>query len=348
METFWFIIVAFMVTMYVILDGFDLGAGIIHLIAAKNERERRTILNAIGPVWDGNEVWLIAAGGTMYFAFPRLYASSFSGFYLPLMIVLWLLIVRALGIEFRHQVQNNLWKSFWDTAFSLASLLLSIFLGAALGNVVRGVPLNDKGYFFEPLWTNFRVTADPGILDWFTVLMGLVGFFTLAVHGANFIALKTEGELQQRARSLARKGWWGILLGSAAAFAATWTIRPQIWQNFGEHPWGFLFPLIGVVGLVGMLVSHRSNHDVRAFVSSALFICGMLASTAFGLYPTVLPASTDPALSLTIYNSSAQPYGLGAGLSWWIPGIVLVSGYFVFVYRSFRGKVVLPPEEGGY
>src|SRR3972149_330683 len=126
MEIFWFVALTFMLIMYVILDGFDLGAGIIHLFAAKNENERRTILNAIGPVWDGNEVWLLAAGGTLYFAFPRLYASSFSGFYLPLMIVLWLLILRALGIEFRHQVQNHLWKSFWDVAFSLASILLSI------------------------------------------------------------------------------------------------------------------------------------------------------------------------------------------------------------------------------
>ncbi len=348
METLWFIIVALMLAMYVILDGFDLGAGIIHLFAAKNEKERRTILNAIGPVWDGNEVWLLAAGGSLYFAFPKLYASSFSGFYLPLIIVLWLLILRALGIEFRHQVQNPLWKSFWDASFAVGSILLSIFFGAALGNVVRGVPLNKDGYFFEPLWTTFTVVPEAGILDWFTVVMGLVGFFTLASHGSNFIALKTEGELQIRARSFAGIAWWGVFLGSIAAFVSTWSIRPQIWQNYSEHVWGFVFPLVGLLGLGGMFFSNRSRQDKLAFLSSSVFIGGMLASTAFGLYPNVLPASTTPEYNLTIYNTAAQEYGLSVGLTWWVIGIGLVAGYFVFVYRSFRGKVVLPSEEAGY
>lgn len=348
METLWFILVAFMLTMYVILDGFDLGAGIIHLIAARDDRERRTILNAIGPVWDGNEVWLLAAGGALYMAFPRLYASSFSGFYLPLMIVLWLLIIRALGIEFRHQVQNDLWKSFWDSAFSIASILLSIFLGAALGNVVRGVPLNKDGYFFEPLWTTFMVVPESGILDWFTVIMGLVGFFTLMTHGSNFIALKTEGNIQKRARKFAGKSWWGLVVCSIAAFAATWSIRPQIWLNYQNHLWGFVFPVLGLLGLVGMFYANKSGQDKAAFVSSSTFICGMLASTAFGMYPTLLPASTDPAYSLTVYNSAAQHYGLTVGLTWWILGILLASGYFFHLYRSFRGKVALPSEDAGY
>jgi cytochrome bd ubiquinol oxidase subunit II len=346
--TLWFILVTVMLTMYVLLDGFDLGAGIVHLFAAKEENERRTILNAIGPVWDGNEVWLVATGGTLYFAFPKLYASSFSGFYLPLMIVLWLLILRALGIEFRHQVENRLWKSFWDVSFAIGSILLSIFFGAALGNVVRGVPLQENGYFFEPLWTTFTVVPDAGILDWFTVMMGLVGFFTLMSHGSNFVALKTTGPVQQRAREFGMKAWWGTAILSIAAFASTWSIHPGIWENYGSHPWGYVLPLAGVAGLAGMAWFRRRNDDKRAFISSSLFIAGMLCSTAFGLYPTLLPASSDPAFSLTIMNSSAQPYGMGVGLTWWIPGIILASGYFFFVYRSFRGKVVLPSEEEGY
>lgn len=348
METLWFIVVTLMLLMYVILDGFDLGAGIIHLFAAKDEEERRTILNAIGPVWDGNEVWLLATGGTLYFAFPKLYASSFSGFYLPLMIVLWLLILRALGIEFRHQVQNQLWKSFWDVTFSVASILLSIFFGAALGNVVRGVPLGKDGYFFEPLWTTFTVVPEAGILDWFTVTMGLVGFFTLMSHGSNFVALKTEGAVQARARSLAGKAWWGTFLSSCAAFAGTWVIRPQIWSKFFEHPWGFFLPLAGMLGLAGMLRFSKKENDKGAFISSSVFIAGMLCSTAFGLFPTLLPATTNPDFSLTIHNSSAQDYGLTTGLFWWIPGIVLAGGYFIFIYRSFRGKVIVPSEHEGY
>ena len=156
MASLWFWIVAAMIATYAVLDGFDLGAGAIYLIAAKTNDERRQVLRAIGPVWDGNEVWLLAAGGTLYFAFPRLYASSFSGFYLPLTIVLWLLILRAIGIEFRAHIENRVWQDFFDVIFSVSSILLAVFFGAALGNVVRGVPLDSSGYFFEPLWTNFN------------------------------------------------------------------------------------------------------------------------------------------------------------------------------------------------
>jgi cytochrome d ubiquinol oxidase subunit II len=348
MEILWFSIVAFMITMYVILDGFDLGAGVIHLFAAKTDTERRAVLNAIGPVWDGNEVWLLAAGGTLYFAFPLLYASSFSGFYLPLMIVLWLFIMRALGIEFRHQLHHPLWKSFWDVAFSAGSILLSIFLGAALGNVIRGVPLQEDGYFFAPLWTTFTVQPDAGILDWFTVIMGLVGLFTLTVHGSNFIALKTLGNLQKRARTAARVAWWGTLLTSIAALVSVHTIRPEVWVNYAHHPWGWVFPLTGSAGLAGSLLFNTKGDDLRAFLGSALFITGMLGATAFGLFPNVLPSSGDPARNLTVSNTITQEYGLSVGLIWWTIGILIASGYFIYLFRSFRGKVVVPAEGEGY
>jgi len=348
MEILWFSIVAFMITIYVILDGFDIGAGIIHLFIAKTDTERRAILNAIGPVWDGNEVWLVAAGGTLYFAFPLLYASSFSGFYLPLMIVLWLLIMRALGIEFRHQLHHPLWKSFWDTVFSAGSILLSVFLGAALGNVIRGVPLQEDGYFFAPLWTSFTVQPEAGILDWFTVIMGLVGLFALTVHGSNFIAVKTGGNLQKRARATARVAWWGMLLTSIAALFSVNAIRPQIWSNYTTHPWGWIFPLLGISGLAGSFLFAAKGRDTLAFAGSALFIAGMLGATAFGLYPNVLPSSADPVRSLTVYNTITGEYGLSVGLIWWTIGILMASGYFIFLFRSFRGKVVVPAEGEGY
>lgn len=348
MEILWFGIIAFMITMYVILDGFDLGAGVVHLFIARSDAERRTILNAIGPIWDGNEVWLLAAGGTMYFAFPLLYASSFSGFYLPLMIVLWLLMMRALGIEFRHQIHHPMWKSFWDRAFSIGSTLLAIFFGAALGNVIRGVPLGKEGYFFEPLWTTFTVVPEAGILDWFTVTMGLVSLFTLTTHGANFLAVKTEGELQRRARTVAGRCWWGVAITSAAALAATSYLRPQVWNNYELHSWGYIFPIIGLAGIVGMFVYTRRGADRMAFLSSSLFIAGMLASTAFGLFPDVLPASTDSSYSLTVYNTITSEYGLAMGIIWWSIGMLAASGYFIYLFRSFRGKVQLPAEGEGY
>ena len=174
MQTLWYILVALMLTAYVVLDGFDLGAGALHLFAARNDDERRMLLGSIGPVWDGNEVWLLAAGGTLFYAFPLLYASSFSGFYLPLNIVLWLLVFRAIGIEFRKHLDHRVWRDFFDAVFSLASILLIVLFGAAFGNVLRGVPLGPDHYFFVPLWTDFRPGPQPGALDWYTVLSAVV------------------------------------------------------------------------------------------------------------------------------------------------------------------------------
>ncbi len=344
MEILWFCVVAFMLAMYTILDGFDLGAGILHLYVARTEEERRMVLNAIGPVWDGNEVWLLAAGGTLYFAFPLLYASAFSGFYLPLIIVLWLLMLRGLGIELRHHVDHPLWKAFWDTTFCVGSSLLAVFFGAALGNVVRGVPLGADGYFFAPLWTSFTVQPEAGILDWFTVLMGLVAAATLKAHGANYLAMKTTGPVQERSRRVASFAVWGVVVLSIVTLIAASSIRPEIWSNYSEHPWGYIFPLLALAGLVGMVVFHRMKDDTKAFLSSSTFIGAMLASTAFGLFPNVLPASTDPKYSLTVYNTAAPSYGLGVGIVWWTIGIVIALGYFTYLFYSFRGKVKVHAE----
>jgi len=339
MPTLWFILVAFMLTMYVLLDGFDLGAGIIHLVAARTDTERRFVLRAIGPVWDGNEVWLIAAGGTLFFTFPLLYASSFSGFYLPLIIVLWLLMVRGVSIELRSRFSNVVWASFWDGVFFIGSALLAIFYGAALGNVIRGVPLNPQGYFFEALWTDFNpFSANPGILDWYTILTGLLAFVVLLAHGANFIAVKTEGVLNERARRISRIGWLITIPLAVLASIATFFVQPQVYTSFAQRPWGIIFPLIAFVGLLGAGFFNFRKHDMAALLSSGTFILGMLTSAAFSLYPIVLPA-VNRAYSLTINNASASQYGLVVGLIWWSVGIVLAVIYFIFTYRRFRGKV---------
>ena len=217
MQTVWFCLIAIMIAMYVVLDGFDLGAGAIHLWVAKDDGERQQVIRSIGPVWDGNEVWLLAAGGTLYFAFPALYASGFSGFYLPLMIVLWLLILRGIAVEFRGHLTSAVWLNFWDVVFAGASLLLAVFFGAALGNVVRGVPLNDQGYFFEALWTNFRLGPNTGVLDWYTIIVGVAALGTLTLHGALWVALKTEGPVHDRS---ARQPP-GMVVHGSSVFRAT-------------------------------------------------------------------------------------------------------------------------------
>lgn len=344
METFWFALVSLMLIAYAVLDGFDLGVGIVHHFVARTPAERGVVLRSIGPVWDGNEVWLIAAGGALFFAFPRLYASSFSGFYLPLMIVLWLLMLRGMGVELRSHVDDPLWRTFFDFVFSLSSLLLAIFFGAAVGNVVRGVPLNAEGYFFEALWTNFRVGPDPGILDWYTVLIGLLTFVTLTVHGASYLMVKTEGRLQARARRVAGLGWWSLVLVTALSLAATLHVRPRVLDNFRLHAWGWFIPAAVAGALISMRHSHAKRRDVAAFLSSAFYIAGMLGGAAFAMHPYLLPASNDPSYGLTIYNARTGAFSLRVGLVWWLLGMALSVGYFTFIYRSFRGK--LTPEVG--
>jgi cytochrome d ubiquinol oxidase subunit II len=344
METLWFMIVAVMVAAYVVLDGFDLGAGAIYLGAARTSDERRKILRAIGPVWDGNEVWLLAAGGTLYFAFPLLYASSFSGFYLPLMMVLWLLMLRGIGIELRAHLEHPVWLGFFDLIFCVSSILLAIFFGAALGNVVRGVPLGADGYFFEPLWTNFRVGANTGILDWYTILTGVIALVTLTAHGSLYIAVKTEHDLSQRARSVALWAWPLQLVLSIVGLVATTYIRPTVLDNYKQHAIGYLIPVVVFGSLSLMIYAIRKGQDKLAFVGSALYIVGMLVGAAFALYPAVLPSSSSPAYNLTIYNTAAGRHGLTVGFTWWIIGMVLALGYFTFLFRMFRGKVQLEGE----
>jgi len=334
-----------MVTAYVVLDGFDLGAGAIYLIAAKTDEERRKVIRAIGPVWDGNEVWLLAAGGTLYFAFPQLYASSFSGFYLPLMMVLWLLMLRAIGIEFRAHVVNPVWQGFFDVIFSVSSILLMIFLGAALGNVIRGVPLDASGYFFEPLWTNFKLGPQTGILDWYTVMAGVVALLTLTAHGALYVAIKTDEDLSRRARGIALLCWPLQFFLTCISLVATYFVRPEVMDNYSKHKVGLLVPIIVFGSLAVMLWANPKGKEKLAFIASSLYITGMLVGAAFALYPVVLPAR-DRQYDLTIYNSAAGAHGLSVGLVWWIFSAVLALAYFVFIYRMFRGKVQLG--EGHY
>jgi cytochrome bd ubiquinol oxidase subunit II len=347
MGNIWFCLVAIMLTVYVLLDGFDLGAGAIHLLVAKTDEERHQVLASIGPVWDGNEVWLIAAGGTLYFAFPALYASGFSGFYLPLMIVLWLLILRGTSIEFRNHIKSRVWDPLWDFVFFGSSLLLAIFFGAALANVVRGVPLDATGYFFEPLWTNFQFSDEVGILDWYTILVGVLALAVLVMHGALWVRMRTSGPVSERAAALARQVWWVVLALTAVVTAVTFKVQPQVKENLTTWPLGLILPLLAVAGLAGVQFELVKRDERKAFFASCLYITGMLTSVVFGIFPMVLPAR-NPLYSLTINSAKAADYGLKVGLIWWIIGMILATGYFVFVYRSFAGKVVVERDPHGH
>lgn len=338
-NTLWFGIVAVMIAIYAVLDGFDLGVGIVHLLVARTEAERETLLRSIGPVWDGNEVWLLAGGGTLFFAFPAAYASGFSGFYLPLMMVLWLLILRGAAVEFRNHIDSPVWKPFWDVTFAGSSLLLALFFGAALGNVVRGVPLDPKGEFFLPLWTTFRVETDAGILDWFTITLGIASIATLAMHGALWAAMRTSGEMETRARRIANLAWIAVVLLTLLLFVIVPLTLPHYGRRYLVRPWGLLFPLGALGALAGVNILTRRGWDAAAFAASCAYILTILAAAAFGHFPYLLPTIDGGPGSLTIYNACASGYGLRIGLVWFIPGMALVTGYFAFAYRGITEKV---------
>lgn len=339
METIWFVLVASMLAGYAVFDGFDLGAGALHLIAARTDEERRSLLESIGPVWDGNEAWLLAAGGTLFYAFPLLYASSFSGFYLPLHIVLWLLVFRAIGIEFRMHLETPVWRDFFDGAFSLASILLIVVFGAALGNVMRGVALGADHFFFAPLWTDFKPGGEPGILDWYTTLCGVVALVATSVHGALYVTVKTEGPLNARMRAVVRRLWPAQAALTVLAVPATVFVRPQLLDNYRATILGWAIPVLVAAGLGGIFYFTRARQERNAFLSSCLYVAATLGGAAFALYPTLLPSSGDPANAITIRNAAAGSHSLSAGLIWWSAGMAVACGYMVVVYTMFKGKV---------
>jgi cytochrome d ubiquinol oxidase subunit II len=323
---------------YAMLDGFDMGVGIVYLLAARTDAERRTLLGSIGPVWDGNEVWLLAAGGTLFFAFPAAYASGFSGFYLPLIMVLWLLIMRGTAVEFRNHIVSPVWTVFWDVVFAGASALLALFFGAALGNVLRGVPIDANGNFFLPLWTNFRTGPDPGILDWFTITIGVASVAALAMHGALWAAMKSDGALQERARNIASLSWLAVVLLSLILLLIVPLVLPHFGRRYSARPWGLVFPILAFAGLVGIRTVTRAARDPAAFLCSCVYIAAMLVAAAFGHYPYLLPAISDGQTGLTIFNASTSSSGLSIGLQWFIPGVMLAVAYFVFAYRQLFGR----------
>jgi cytochrome d ubiquinol oxidase subunit II len=345
--TLWFLLVAAMLVAYVVLDGFDLGVGVLYKLVAHTPEERNLVRRSIGPVWDANEVWLLAAGGTLYFAFPALYAASFSGFYLPLMLVLWLLIGRALGLELRGHLPEPLAQEICDAIFMVSSLLLTVVLGAALGNVIRGVPLDAEGYFFLPLWTGFSpFDPEPGVLDWYTVLCGVVALVALATHGAHYLVLRTTGEVAARARRLARLGTGLLPLATVGSLVATLVVRPGVLANFRAAPVGLALPALVIGSFVVMARAVRRGQERAAFAASCAYLGAMLGGAAFALYPVLLPSSTDAARALTLANAATSPYAMRVAALWWIVAAAIVMVSFRYLYRSFRGKLAAGPDPG--
>ena len=351
MEIVWYVILCFMFIMYIVLDGFDFGAGIIHLFFAKTDEEKKQVMRAIGPFWDGNEVWIVAAGGVLFAAFPTLYAAAFSGFYLPLIMILWFFIFRALGIEFTHLINHELWIKPWQKGFGISSLLLSLFFGVAFGNIIRGVNLGgvedgvakfkNSYAFFTPLWDGSfsPFAARPGVIDWFTITIGLVAVLTLTIHGANWIILKTEGDFVKKLQSKIVSLWIALVVLIIISLVAFITMKSFNNDVFSQHPSFYLLPFVTILGLVGMLIFRKSSKNWLGFASSTLFIISGIGSAIVSMFPIVIPSTNSVIESLTIYNTASETYALEVGIIWWVIAFCLILIYVTFVHRVYKGKL---------
>jgi cytochrome d ubiquinol oxidase subunit II len=323
-HTVWFVLLAAVIAVYVVLDGFDLGAGTLYFLLGRTPRERERISSAIGPVWNGNETWVVVAGGVLFLAFPKAYAGAFSGLYFGLIIVLWLLIGRGLALELRHQIDHPLWHQAGDAIFSVSSALLTFVLGVALGNIVRGVPLGANGYFQLTLFHT---------LNWYAMLVGLLAVLVLCAQAASFLAVRAEGELGARAQALARRLVPAQIVAGIAMVGPTYAVRHHMLTVFGHDPLALVFPLAGLVAIGVTVVSQAAGRWGRAFVANSSALAALLATMAAGVYPDVLPAHQGRPFSLTINNAAAAHHALAVAIVWFPIGMILAAGYFTYSYR---------------
>jgi cytochrome d ubiquinol oxidase subunit II len=339
MVELWFALLCFTLIIFVVLDGWNIGAGALHLIAAKTGAERREIIAALGPLWSWHEVWLLAFGGTFLLAFPRVMATSFAGFYLALWFVLWAFILRGVSIEVGGHVHDRLWQSWWDFIFAVSSALLAVLFGAALGNVIRGVPLDGSGKFSMSLFTHFGVHGWVGILDWYTVSVAVFTTVVLSAHGATYLRLKTTGEVHARSERLARWLWTTGLILFPIISLETWVVRPGLYGAMIGRPGAWLAVAVVPAAAWALFTGLRGRAEGRAFAGSCAAIASLLAGAASSVFPVMLHSTLAPEHSITAYNGAAPVHGLAVALIWWPVALVLAVTYFTIVMRNYRGKV---------
>lgn len=327
----WFILLGVLLAGYAILDGFDLGVGMLQPVA-KTDEERRIVLNSIGPIWDGNEVWLVTFGGAMFAAFGEVYATVFSGFYIAFMLVLFALILRAVSIEFRSKIASPIWKKFWDTGFFISSLLASLLFGVAVGAAMKGVPLDSRGVFVGHF------------IDQITVYSLLVGLMTVAMftmHGAIYLYLKTEGELQQRIHGWMWRGFGFFLVTYVLVTIVTLVQIPRATQNFEHYPWAWVVVVLNVLAIANIPRAIAQHRPAYAFISSSCTIAALVCLFGVALFPNLVTSRPTIENSLTIYNSASSHKTLVIMTIIACVGMPFVIAYTTIVYWSFRGKVQL-------
>jgi cytochrome d ubiquinol oxidase subunit II len=344
----WFGLLSVTLIVFVVLDGWDIGAGILHAVAARTSAERREVVAAIGPLWSWHEVWLVAFGGTFLLAFPKVLATSFAGFYLGLWFVLWSFILRGMSLEVGGHIDDRLWRTWWDFVFVVSNVLLAVLFGAALGNVIRGVPIDQGGKFSMSLFTDFGVRGRVGILDWYTVSVAVLTTVLLAAHGATYLRLKTTGALHDRSARLARRLWVAGLVLFAVVSIETWVVRPDLYTAIGERPFAWLAIAVVVAGAWALFSGLRGDSERVAMGGSCAVIAGLLAGLAVGLFPVMLHSTLGPEHSITAYTGAAPRHGLVLALFWWPVAFALALTYLTVILRAYRGKVRPAEDTQGY
>jgi cytochrome bd ubiquinol oxidase subunit II len=344
----WYGVVSFMLITYIVLDGRNFGAGMLHWLVAKTPDERRQVIAAIGPLWSWHEVWLVGFGGTLLAVFPRLIASAFAGYYLALFLILWCLLLRGIALEVGGHINDRLWQGFWDFVFVVSSFLLAILFGVAAGNLARGVPLDANHNFSMAFFTDFSVHGDVGLLDWYTISVAIFAVVMLAAHGATYLMLKTEGPVHDRSVSYAQWLWAAVGPLIIIISLETWIIHPEL-------PWHGVQNVSSWLGIVVVLVSAwaiisglRSRKEMRAFIGSNFLIVGLLATGATAIFPVMLYSTLSPENSLTAYSTASSVSGLSIAALWWPVAFILAATYFIFISRHYRGKVSVRRDTQGY
>lgn len=329
-QIIWFVLWGTLWAVYFMLDGFDLGAGILHSFLAKNDAEKRVIINTMGPVWDGNEVWLLTAGGATFAAFPTTYALMFSYLYSALLIILFALIFRGVAFEFRGKVDNNSWRKVWDIALFLGSFIPALLFGVAFGNIFQGLPMDAEGYH-GTLFT---------LLNPYGLIAGILFVLLFVVHGALWISIKTNGDLSSRAAVLANKLWYALLI-VAVLFLIYTAFTTNLYANYLQNIVWFIVPVIAVLALLGIKLFASKGQHLKAFYSSCLTIVMVTFTGVIGLYPNLIPSSIDQKYSLTIFNSSSSIYTLKIMTVVALLFVPVVIAYQIWIYRVFRHKLTV-------
>ncbi len=332
LNTIWFVLIGVLLTGYALLDGFDLGVGILHLFT-RDEKQKRIHLNAIGPVWDGNEVWLLTGGGALFAAFSKVYATIFSGFYIAIMLLLTAMIFRAVSLEFRGKVASKTWKKVWDFLFGFCSFLIALLLSVALGNILRGVPITAEGERAGSFW---------GILNPYALLVGVLGVVLFTMHGAVFLTLKTKGVLQRHYQNVASTLWIGVVSLFAVTAVSTLFAAPFLFKpHFYHHFLFWIFLAVLLVGVLGLPLLLSLRRWLAAFASSAAVMIGMAGLGGLSLFPRLVPSLINLDYSFTIYNAANTAYTLKVMLLIALTGVPIMLAYTVWIYFLFRGAVVL-------